>query len=101
MWVNAQQARYGVCPNLNEGNSYDQVNALGGYQGHPNFQGPPQPYFDPYASPYNDGWWNHPNHITSSDFSAQRPNLAYLLRLALQPYPFHNQPPPLNQEPSL
>ena len=38
---NAQQARYGVCPNLNERNNYDQVNALEGYQGHPNFQGPP------------------------------------------------------------
>ena len=100
---NAQQERYGECPNLNEGNSYDQVNALGGYQGYPNFQGPPRPYFDPYASTYNDGWWIHPNQITPPNFSVQRPNLAYLPQPQPQPqpYPFYNQPSPPNQEPSL
>ena len=90
-----------MCPNLNEGNNYDQVNALEGYQGHPNFQGPPQPYFDPYASTYNDGWWNHLNQIKSLDFSTQSPNLVCHPPTPPQPYPFYNQPSPLSQEPSL
>ena len=65
-----------MCSNLNEGIDYEQVNALGEYQGQQNFQGAPRYRNEPY-------WLNHPNfsyannpNQTAHDFRAQRPYLA-------------------------
>ena len=43
------------CPSLQEGGSYEQVNALGGYQGQQRFQKAPRPCNDPYSNTYNPG----------------------------------------------
>ena len=72
-----------MCPNLHEGIDYEQVNAVGEYQGQQNFQRASRPRNDLFASTYNPGWMNHPNfsyannlNQTAHDFSAQRPYLA-------------------------
>ena len=50
-----------MCPSLQERGSYEQANALGGFEGQQNFQGAPRPLNDPYSNTYNPGWRNHPN----------------------------------------
>ena len=39
-----------MCPSLQEGGSYEQANALGGFQGQKNFQGAPRPCNDRYSN---------------------------------------------------
>ncbi|XP_073121422.1 uncharacterized protein [Henckelia pumila] len=43
-----------MCPTLQE-ESIEQVNATGGFSGHP------QRKYDPYSNTYNPGWKDHPN----------------------------------------
>ena len=66
-----------MCPTLQEGSSYEQVNALEGYQGQQNFQKAPRPCNDPYSNTYNTGWRNHPNFSYVSNPNQATPFMPY------------------------
>ena len=59
------------------GCSYEQANALGGFQGKQNFQGAPRPRYDPYSNTYNPGWRNHPNFSSTNNSNQVAPSIPY------------------------
>ena len=50
-----------MCPSIQEWGSYEQANALGGFQWQQIVQRAPRPCNDLYSNTYNTNWWNHPN----------------------------------------
>ena len=80
------------------GGSYEQTNALGGFQGQQNFQGAPRPCNDPYSSTYNPGWRNHPNFSYANNSNQAAPSMPYNkppgFTQARQPQAYQPVPPP-------
>ena len=66
-----------MCPSLQERGSYEQANALGGFQGQQNFQRAPRPRNDFYSNTYNPGWRNHPNFSYANNSNQVVPSMPY------------------------
>ena len=85
-----------MCPSLNEWSSYEQANALGGFQGQQNFQRAPRSRNDPYSNTYNPNWRNHLNFSYANNSNQAAPSMPYNKPLGFtQPrQPQAYQPPP-------
>ena len=66
-----------MCPSLQDGGSYEQANALRGFQGQQNFQRAPRPRNDPYSNTYNPGWRNHLNFSYANNSNQAAPSMPY------------------------
>ena len=59
------------------GGTYEQVNALEGFQRQQNIQGAPRPRNDPNFNTNNPGWRKHPNFSYANNSNQAAPSMPY------------------------